>query len=231
MDLPPENRGFFKYDETAIDRFLSCCHRRKFPNKTPIIRPGDLADTLYYVIEGSVTVSVEDEEGRELILAYLNPGNFIGEMGLYVEPERRAVMVRTRTPCELAQISYGRMGQLFESELKDECPHVLYAIGRQLTDRLLHTSRKVRRLAFMDVQGRVARTLMDLCQEPDALTHPDGMQIKISRQEISRIVGCSREMAGRVLKGLEEEGMIDVSGKTIVVFGARDDSLPPALGA
>ena len=72
---------------------------------------------------------------------------------------------------------------------------------------------------------------MDLCQEPDALTHPDGMQIKISRQEISRIVGCSREMAGRVLKGLEEEGMIDVSGKTIVVFGARDDTLPPALGA
>ena len=231
MDLQPENRGFFKYDETAIERFLRCCHRRKFPNKTPIIRPGDLADTLYYVVEGSVTVSVEDEEGRELILAYLNPGNFIGEMGLYVEPERREVMVRTRTPCELAQISYGRMGQLFETELKEECPHILYAIGRQLTDRLLHTSRKVRRLAFMDVQGRVARTLMDLCREPDALTHPDGMQIKISRQEISRIVGCSREMAGRVLKGLEEEGMIDVAGKTIVVFGARDSTPPPALGA
>jgi CRP/FNR family cyclic AMP-dependent transcriptional regulator len=47
------------------------------------------------------------------------------------------------------------------------------------------------------------------------------MQIRITRQEIGRIVGCSREMAGRVLKNLEEQGLISVSGKTIVVFGTR----------
>jgi CRP/FNR family cyclic AMP-dependent transcriptional regulator len=62
---------------------------------------------------------------------------------------------------------------------------------------------------------------LDLCKEPDAMTHPDGMQIRITRQEIGRIVGCSREMAGRVLKNLEEQGLISVSGKTIVVFGTR----------
>jgi len=60
-----------------------------------------------------------------------------------------------------------------------------------------------------------------LCKEPDAMTHPDGMQIKITRQELGRIVGCSREMAGRVLKALGEQGHISVKGKTIVVFGAR----------
>jgi CRP/FNR family cyclic AMP-dependent transcriptional regulator len=53
------------------------------------------------------------------------------------------------------------------------------------------------------------------------MTHPDGMQIKITRQEIGRIVGCSREMAGRVLKALEEQALISVAGKTIVVFGTR----------
>ena len=73
----------------------------------------------------------------------------------------------------------------------------------------------------MDVTGRISRTLLDLCSEPDALTHPQGMQIRVSRQELSRIVGCSREMAGRVLKQLEEQGKIGVSGKTIVVFGTR----------
>jgi CRP/FNR family cyclic AMP-dependent transcriptional regulator len=86
---------------------------------------------------------------------------------------------------------------------------------------LLHTSRKVSRLAFMDVTGRVAKTLLDLIDEPDAMTHPKGKQIRISRQEISRIVGCSREMVGRVLKQLEEQGMIEVSGKTIVVVGTH----------
>ena len=96
-----------------------------------------------------------------------------------------------------------------------------FAIGSQLSNRVLHTSRKVSRLAFMDVTSRVAKTLIDLCSEPDSLSHPRGTQIRISRQEISRIVGCSREMVGRVLKQLEEEGMITVSGKTIVVLGTR----------
>jgi CRP/FNR family cyclic AMP-dependent transcriptional regulator len=76
-------------------------------------------------------------------------------------------------------------------------------------------------LAFLDVTGRVARTLLELTREPDAMTHPDGMQIKITRQEIGRIVGCSREMVGRVLKSLEEQGLVQVAGKTMVVFGTR----------
>ena len=91
----------------------------------------------------------------------------------------------------------------------------------QLARRLRNTNRKLGDLAFMDVYGRVARTLLDLCEQPDAMTHPDGMQIKITRQEIGRIVGCSREMVGRVLKSLEEQGLIDVKGKTMVVYGTR----------
>jgi CRP/FNR family transcriptional regulator, cyclic AMP receptor protein len=76
-------------------------------------------------------------------------------------------------------------------------------------------------LAFVDVTGRVAHAIMDLCGEPDAMTHPEGMQIKVSRQELSRLVGCSREVAGRVLKVLEEQGLLRATGKTIVVFNAR----------
>ena len=53
------------------------------------------------------------------------------------------------------------------------------------------------------------------------MTHPDGMQIKITRQEIGRIVGCSREMVGRVLKDLEDQGLVGVKGKTMVVYGTR----------
>jgi CRP/FNR family cyclic AMP-dependent transcriptional regulator len=204
-----------------IERFLQLCHRRRYPSKAPIIRPGDLANTLYYIIEGSLAVMSEDDEGRELILAYVNEGDFIGEMGLFMEPEKREVLVRTRTPCELAEISYERLFQLFDGPLKEECPRILFSIAAQLTKRLLQTSRKVSRLAFMDVTSRVGRTLTDLCEEPDAMTHPKGTQIRISRQEISRIVGCSREMVGRVLKQLEEDGKIAVSGKTIVVFGTR----------
>ncbi len=211
----------FAPDPASMERFLALCHRRRYPGKTAIIRPGDPANTLYYVIDGSLAVCTEDEQGRELILAYISRGQFIGEMGLFVEQAQRESMVRTRTPCEMAEVSYERLFQLMEGPLREECPKILFAIGSQLTNRLLRTSRQVSRMAFMDVTNRISRTLLDLCQEPDSMTHPDGTQIRISRQEVSRIVGCSREMVGRVLKQLEEQRMIDVSGKTIVVRGTR----------
>jgi len=209
-------------DPAWIKAFLAHCHRRRYPAKTDFIHPGDPSDSVFYLVDGQVTVLVEDEEdGREIILAYLNKGEFIGEMGLFMPQPTRSVTVRTRATCQLAEISYARLETLFENELRDHAKDILYAIGRQLTERLVATSRKVSHLAFLDVTGRIAGTLLELCKQPDAMTHPDGMQIRITRQEIGRIVGCSREMAGRVLKDLEERGLISVTGKTIVVFGTR----------
>ncbi|MFV2061460.1 MAG: cAMP-activated global transcriptional regulator CRP [Gammaproteobacteria bacterium] len=200
----------------SLDKFLEHCHRRHYPQKSVIIYAGDEPDVLYYIIDGSVSVLIEDEDGHEIVLAYLNKGDFFGEMGLFDTQPNRSAWVRSRTPCEVAEISYTKFRQLYQ-----EHPDVLFAITSQMANRLRTTSRKVSDLAFMDVTGRVARTLLDLCKQPDAMTHPDGMQIRITRQEIGRIVGCSREMVGRVLKSMEEQGLISVKGKTIVVFGTR----------
>jgi len=200
----------------SLDRFLEHCHRRAYPAKSVIIYAEDKPDVLYYIVEGSVSVLIEDEEGREIVLAYLNRGDFFGEMGLFAEEENRSAWVRARTSCEVAEISYTKFRQLYQAH-----PDVLFALADQMAARLRRTSRKVSDLAFMDVTGRVARTLLDLCKQPDAMTHPDGMQIRITRQEIGRIVGCSREMVGRVLKSMEEQDLISVKGKTIVVFGTR----------
>lgn len=199
-----------------VEEFLSHCHRRRYPSKSTIIYAGDSSDSLYYIIDGSVTVVIEDDEGREMIVAYLNKGDFFGEMGLFDEEDARSAWVRAKSECEVAEISYAKFNELSERK-----PEILFAIGSQMAKRLRQTTRKVGDLAFLDVTGRVARTLLDLCKQPDAMTHPDGMQIKITRQEIGRIVGCSREMVGRVLKTLEEQGLVNVKGKTMVVFGTR----------
>lgn len=201
----------------TIAKFLEHCHRRSYQAKATIIRQGDPSRDLYYIVSGSVSVTLEDDEGRELVLAYLNPGDFFGELGLFNEEQSRSALVRAKTACEVAQISYDKL--LSMSSL---LPDLMFVIATQLADRLCRMNRKIGDLAFMDVSGRVARTLLDLCQEPDAMTHPDGMQIRITRQELGRIVGCSREMVGRVLKTLEEQHLVSVSGKTIVVQGVRN---------
>lgn len=202
--------------DEAMQRFLEFCHRRTYPAKTVIVNAGDPSDELFYIISGSVSVIMEDDDGHELVLAYLNQGDFFGEIGMFDEKHERSALVRTRAECEIAHISYDRL-----KAISPELPEVLYAMMSQLALRLRNTSRKVGDLAFMDVSGRVARALLDLCKQPDAMTHPDGMQIRITRQELGRIAGCSREMVGRVLKNLEEEHLISVKGKTIVVFGTR----------
>jgi CRP/FNR family transcriptional regulator, cyclic AMP receptor protein len=138
-------------------------------------------------------------------------------MGLFGQgPEARSAMIIARTRCELAEISYDDFNRI-----RAQFPDILFAISSQMAERLRHTNRKLRDLAFVDVSGRIAATLLDLCKQPDAMTHPDGMQIKITRQELGKIAGCSREMAGRVLKALEEEGLVSVAGKTMVVLGTR----------
>ena len=200
----------------TIVRFLEHCHKKSFPAKSVIIKEGDQSYDLFYIISGSVTVLIEDLKGREIVLAYLNAGDFFGELGLFDEQHKRTAYVRAKSKCEIAQINYQRL-----KGLTDLFPELVFAIASQMAIRLKKTSRKVSDLAFTDVKGRVARTLIDLCKEPDSMTHPDGMLVKITRQELGRIVGCSREMVGRVLKDLEEEHLLSVAGKSIVVFGTR----------
>ena len=191
------------------EQFLANTHRRKYPAKSTLIYAGDDSDALYYIIKGTVMVVIEDDDGREMIMAYLNEGDFFGEMGLFDEAAGRSAWIRAKTECEVAEISYNKFKQLAKEDAD-----ILFAVSAQIAGRLRATTRKVGDLAFLDVTGRVARTLIELCKQPEAMTHPDGMQIKITRQEIGRIVGCSREMVGRVLKNLEEEGLIQVKGKT-----------------
>ncbi|MCB1645121.1 MAG: cAMP-activated global transcriptional regulator CRP [Pseudomonadales bacterium] len=199
-----------------MEEFLSVAHKRRYPKGSTIIYAGEHSDSIFYITKGSVTVLVEDENGREIIVAYLNEGDFVGEMAMFGDEGTRTAWVKAKTECEVAELSYAKFAELSKRDTG-----MLYQLASQLADRLGKTTQKVGDLAFLDVTGRVARTLLDLCNEPDAMTHPDGMQIKVTRQEIGRLVGCSREMVGRVLKTLEDQGLVSVKGKTMVVFGTR----------
>ena len=207
-------------DPATIERFIAHCHRRKYPARADVFRPGDDAGTLYYIISGSVSIIASEDDGRELVLGYIGPGEFVGEMGLFVESQQRGVALRTRTACELAEIGYDRLQTLLTAQANDAA-RLLYSIGAQISQRLLHTSRKAGRLAFLDVSDRIYRTLFDLAREPDAMSHPQGTQLRVSRQDLARLVGCSREMAGRVLKKLQADGKLHARGKTVVLYGTR----------
>lgn len=202
----------------VFENFLAHCHRRRYPAKAEVFRPGDPAATLYYVLSGTLSVIAEDESGQELVLTYINPGDFIGEMGVFMQSGKREVILRARSAAELAEIDYSRLHALLAGPLARDCGPLMWAIVKQLSRRLLQSNRKAGRLAFLDVSNRIGRTLLDLCREPDAEPHPQGTQLRLSTVELARVAGCSREQAGRVLKKFSADGLIDMRGKTILVY-------------
>lgn len=199
------------------EAFIACCELKRFKSRAVIVKSGDPSESFFFVLDGALAVSIKGDDDNDLILNYVNIGDFFGEVGLYKRDDKpRYATVQAKTDCEVAEIRYD-----YFLERKEEFPDVLYAIGSQMADRLTQISRKLHDLAFVDARGRIVNALLELCKEPAAMTHPDGMQIKVSRQELARIAGCSREVAGRMLKKLEDEGMVEVSGHTIVVHGTR----------
>ncbi|ABF13907.1 cAMP-activated global transcriptional regulator CRP [Candidatus Palibaumannia cicadellinicola] len=202
--------------DSTLEWFLSHCHIHNYTSKSTLIYQGEKANTLYYLIKGSVSIIIKNKEGKEMILSYLHQDNFIGELGLFNVSKERSAWVRTKTACEVAEISYSKFRHLIQVN-----PDILLRLASQMANRLQVTSEKVGNLAFCDVTKRITQTLLDLSKQPDAMTHPDGMQIKITRQEIGQIVGCSRETVGRVLKILENQQILSAYGKTIVIYGTR----------
>lgn len=197
----------------ALRQFLGHCRFRTYPADTVLINAGDPSDRLFYLVRGSVSVVIEDDRGHEIVLAYLNEGEFFGEIGMFDERNERSAWVSSRTEVEVAQVRYETL-----RSLAHENPEVVFRLMVQLSHRLRHTNQKVGDLAFTDTSGRVARSLLELAKQPEAALHSRGIRVRVTRHELARIAGCSREMVSRVLRTLEERGMIAMIGRDILVL-------------
>jgi CRP/FNR family cyclic AMP-dependent transcriptional regulator len=198
----------------SLQAMLNHATIKTFAARSTIINKGDVSSSMFFIVSGSVTIISQETGKRDIVLAYLNEGSFFGEMGLFEKTQPlRTALVRTRVRSNIIEINYEQFLAFSKSY-----PELLFDLCSQLSFRLKETTRKVTDLTILDVTGRIARCLLDLSNQPDAVVRPNGTQIPITRQEIGKLVGCSREMVGRVLKTLEDQHTIKTSGKTILIF-------------
>ena len=195
-------------DETQLKVLARMMVRTSFGRNATIICAGDPTDSLFIVINGRLKVLMSDEQGREVILSLLGPGEFFGEMGLLDDSPRSASVV-TQEPCELLSITKTD----FKRSLAENFDLSLMVM-RGLVKRLREADRKISSLALMDVYGRVARLLLEMADDID------GEKVivrKLSKQDIAKMIGASREMVSRVMKDLQLGGYIEVRGRSIVL--------------
>lgn len=212
-------------NKAVIDLLLKYATIRTYGSKELVASPDRPNDKLFYIVSGGCRISVIGQDGQESILTFINKGDLIGVAGYFVNTIPREATVITREQSRIAEITYDRLKEVIASEIApQQSIDLITFLAQYLANRLTKTNRKVSTLISEDMAGRIAHALVDLCSHPDSMTHPDGVQIKVSRQDIANMIGCSRELAGKTLKNFEERNLIALHGKTIVVFGDRYSS-------
>ena len=182
---------------------------KTYPKNVYLFSEGDPSDSFYIVEKGKVNVGINDEEGREVILSVLGPGEYFGEMAL-LDGEPRCAYVMTKERSKLLIISKREFQNLLNAN-----PGIMLSILKGLQKRLREANKRIESLALMDVYGRVARLLTQIAGTPreDEVVITD----KMTHQEIANMVGASREMVSRVLKDMTNEGYISIQQKRITL--------------
>lgn len=182
-----------------------------------IVEQGKKSNALSIILTGRARVVTTDTKGREVILATMHPGDYVGEMSL-IDNEPHSATVRAEIQTDILALGRAEFARCLP-----ENSSMAYAIMRGLVQRLRHADRKIESLALMDVYGRVARALLEFASLD---THQEMViREKVSRQDLAKMVGASREMVSRVMKDIEERGFIETRPDGSVLIKERLNSL------
>ena len=191
--------------------------KKRFKRGEALVEQGQKSNALFILLTGRARVLTTDSRGREVILANLAQGDYLGEMSI-IDNEPHSATVRAEVQTDVLML-----GRTEFARCLTENASMSLVVMRGLVKRLRHADRKIESLALLDVYGRVAHALLDF-----AVTDAQGQRIireKISRQDLAKMVGASREMVSRVMKDLEERGFIEVLPTGATVLKDRLDAL------
>lgn len=184
--------------------------KRRFKRGEALVEQGQKSNALFILLTGRARVVTSDSRGREVILASLAQGDYLGEMSI-IDNEPHSATVRAEVQTDVLMLGRAEFARCLT-----ENASMSLVVMRGLVKRLRHADRKIESLALLDVYGRVAHALLDF-----AVADAQGQLLikeKISRQDLAKMVGASREMVSRVMKDLEERGFIEAlpNGATLL---------------
>lgn len=186
--------------------------KRRLRRGEIIVEQGKKSNALFILLTGRARVLTSDARGREVILAVLQPGDYLGEMSL-IDNEPHSATVRAEVQTDVLVLGRPEFARCLPDNSS-----LSYAILRGLVARLRQADRQIESLALLDVYGRVARALLDMA---DVQGEQRIIRNKVSRQDLAKVVGASREMVSRVMKDLEERGYIETQDTGAVVLKER----------
>ncbi len=194
---------FANLSQEQVDDLAVNVSKRKIKKGEDVVRQGHNSNALFLILSGRAHVVMTDNKGKEVILATLKAGDYIGEMSL-IDNEPHSATVQADT-----QLDVLALGREDFTRCVTNNSAIAAAVMRGLVQRLRTADQKIVSLALMGVYGRVANVLLDMA-EPVAKGEML-IREKVSRSDLSKMVGASREMVSRVMKDFEDQGFIQTN--------------------
>ena len=212
---PDENEPLLSFPNVLTTPHIAAASGvvRAFPKSTILISESDVGDSLYIILSGRVKVYASNAAGREVVINFHGPGEYVGEMSLDGEPRSASVVTMEPTTCAIVNRAQFRD---FLAQNPDFAQHLIQTLIR----RCRGATENVKSLALSDVYGRLVRLLNAL-----AVDH-DGHQVveeRLTQQDIADRVGASRDMIGKLMKDLVGGGYLAVEDRRITIL----KRLPP----
>jgi CRP/FNR family cyclic AMP-dependent transcriptional regulator len=191
-----------------IEKMAALATTRTFGKNAIIVSEGDETDSLYIVLAGRAKVFVADENGREVQLNQIGPGEYFGEVTLDGGPRSASVMALEE--CRCAVVKRAELSAFLERN-----PEFARHLVRKLAHRVRLLTESVRSLALMDVYGRVARLLLELAEERDGRLV---VEESLTHRDIASRVGASREMISRIFSDLTDGGYVRKEDRHLIIM-------------
>ncbi|MST34797.1 cyclic nucleotide-binding domain-containing protein [Acidimicrobiaceae bacterium USS-CC1] len=188
---------FSAFDSESLERVLSASTTITGDRGLVLFAEGDDADDLYVVRAGRVAVGRRSPDGRESLVALMEPGDLFGDMPLF-DGGTRSASARLLEASELLRIPYGPVKAVI-----DDHPALLWDVVTLLTGRLRATDSALADAVFLDVTGRTAKRLLELAGDAD------DFQLPITQEELAGLVGASRERVNKAIAAFIRLGWIE----------------------
>lgn len=197
---------FHELDLEEMRRFGELVREKSYPRSSVIVFEDDPGDAFFIVREGRVKVVLVGDDGREVILGMLGPGDHFGELAL-IDNRPRSAHVIAMDDATLLVLRREDFRKRVETS-----PKVAWALLVELSRRLRAADGKIGGLVLLDVPGRIARLLLDHVAD-------DGKSIDkpLTHQTIAQMIGASRETVSRAMRDFQDEGWVSVDRRRITL--------------
>ncbi|MGY6502532.1 MAG: Crp/Fnr family transcriptional regulator [Acidimicrobiales bacterium] len=197
VDLLVAVEMFAKLNEAELHSLIETAELRELRRGDTLFVEGDTSAELFVVSSGRLAIAKRSVDGRESVIALMEPGDLFGEMPLF-DSEGRSADARALEPSEVVIIPYTPLREVYESR-----PELLWSVTEMLTKRLRVLDVALADTVFLDVTGRTAKRLLELAGDAAEFSLP------ITQEELAGMVGASRERVNKAIASFIRLGWIE----------------------